>query len=200
MAKRKKAKPESSETAPPAGPWPKRIKGYGEEPPGQLVPNPKNWRTHPKAQEAALGALLREIGLTQNVIVNKRTGRLVDGHLRVALAIRDKQPTVPITYVDLNEEQEALALASFDPVAGMAEANKEALASLLSGVKIEAPAVRDMLEALGHQFGITAIGEPGLTEDDAIPEPPEVPVTVAGDLWLLGAYVKCPHCGSEQDV
>ena len=28
----------------------------------------------------------------------------------------------------------------------------------------------------------------GLTDEDAIPEPPEIPVSAAGDLWLLGDH------------
>jgi ParB-like chromosome segregation protein Spo0J len=35
----------------------------------------------------------------------------------------------------------------------------------------------------------------GLTDPDEAPEPPAVPVTRAGDVWLLGATVTCPKCG-----
>jgi hypothetical protein len=35
----------------------------------------------------------------------------------------------------------------------------------------------------------------GLTDEDAAPEPPEKPVTVLGDVWLLGAEWECTDCG-----
>ena len=35
-------------------PWRNRITGSGEEAPDQLLANPANWRTHPKAQQDAL--------------------------------------------------------------------------------------------------------------------------------------------------
>src|ERR1035437_6774191 len=34
--------------------WQNRIVRYGEEAPGQLLANDKNWRTHPQAQQDAL--------------------------------------------------------------------------------------------------------------------------------------------------
>jgi len=43
-------------------------------------------------------------------------------------------------------------------------------------------------------------GTEGLTDPDAVPEPPEEPITQPGDLWLLGAYTTCPHCGERNDL
>jgi hypothetical protein len=40
----------------------------------------------------------------------------------------------------------------------------------------------------------------GLTDPDAVPEPPEEPVTRKGDMWLLGAYTTCPHCGEVNEL
>jgi hypothetical protein len=75
------------------------------------------------------------------VIVNKRSGYLLDGHLRVDLAKAERQPTIPVKYVDLSEEEEALVLATFDPVASLAYLDMEEIASLrddLAG-SLEAP-------------------------------------------------------------
>jgi hypothetical protein len=46
-----------SAAAPTAG-WRNRITGTGEEAPDQLLANPANWRTHPKAQQDALAGAL----------------------------------------------------------------------------------------------------------------------------------------------
>jgi hypothetical protein len=43
-------------------------------------------------------------------------------------------------------------------------------------------------------------GTEGLTDPDEVPEPPDEPVTRPGDLWLLGAYTTCPHCGEVNEL
>jgi len=96
--------------APPPG-WRSRIVGHGEESPDQLLANPRNWRVHPKAQQDALAVVLDQVGWVQDVIVNQRTGHVVDGHLRVSLAISRNEPTIPVVYIDLDPEEEALVLA-----------------------------------------------------------------------------------------
>jgi len=113
--------------------WKSRIVGHGEEAPDQLLANPLNWRIHPKGQSEAMGKVLDKVGWVANVIVNKRTGNLVDGHLRVGMAIARSEPTVPVSYVDLSEEEERLVLLSLDPMAGLAIPDKELLASLVEG-------------------------------------------------------------------
>ena len=67
--------------------WANRITGHGEEAPDQLLANPSNWRNHPKAQREALREVLDSVGYVAQVIVNQRTGQLVDGHLRVEEAL-----------------------------------------------------------------------------------------------------------------
>lgn len=63
--------------------WQNRIVGAGTEKASALVANPHNWRLHPKKQQETLATVLAEVGWVQDVIVNRTTGRLVDGHLRV---------------------------------------------------------------------------------------------------------------------
>jgi hypothetical protein len=60
--------------------WRTRIVGHAEIPPTDLVPNPRNWRTHPPEQERALAGALSEVGWVAGVIVNRTTGNVVDGH------------------------------------------------------------------------------------------------------------------------
>jgi hypothetical protein len=79
--------------------WRNRIVGSGEEPPEQLLANPANWRLHPKEQQRALAGALPEVGWVVQVLVNRTTGHVVDGHLRVNLAISRGAATVPVFYV-----------------------------------------------------------------------------------------------------
>ena len=54
-------------------PWRNAIVAHGEAPPGDLLPNPRNPKVHPKAQQQALGAAIGELGWLAPVIVNQRT-------------------------------------------------------------------------------------------------------------------------------
>jgi hypothetical protein len=73
--------------------------------PDQLLANPKNFRVHPRHQQDALKGVLSEVGWVQDVIVNVRTNTVVDGHLRVMLALRHNEPTIPVKYVDLSQAE-----------------------------------------------------------------------------------------------
>lgn len=139
--------------------WKKRIVGYGEEAPDQLLANPANFRTHPKHQQDALAGVLSEVGVVQNVIVNQRTGFVVDGHLRISLAMRDNQPTVPVTYVDLAPHEEALILATLDPISALATTDAEKLRDLLDEVSTSDAAVMQMLAELAEREGVTDANE-----------------------------------------
>ena len=140
--------------------WRNRIVGYSEEEPDQLLANPSNWRIHPAAQQNALSGVLKEVGLVQNVVANRTTGHLVDGHLRVMLAMRENQPVVPVTWVELSEEEEHLILASLDPLAAMATADAGALDALLSSVQSGEEAVTNMLAQLAARSGLYNTDDP----------------------------------------
>jgi len=92
-----------------------RIVGNGMEDPEKLLAHPKNWRTHSPDQAAAVERLLQEVGWVSPVVVNKKTGRIIDGHLRVALAKKRNEKKIPVVYVSLSEKEEDLVLTMLDP-------------------------------------------------------------------------------------
>lgn len=143
-----------------------RIVGEGEEAPDQLMANPLNWRTHPKAQVDALEGLLRQVGWVQRVIVNRRTGHVVDGHARVMLAMRRGEQSMPVLYVDLSEDEERLVLAALDPIGGLATTDAEKLAELLADVSAEDAGLQALLDDLAQQIG-AGVGEADLPELNA---------------------------------
>ena len=115
--------------------WRNRIVGHADVAPAELVPNPRNWRGHPPEQQRALSGALAEVGWVAEVFVNRTTGHVVDGHLRIQLALARDEPTVPVTCDELSDDEERLVLASLDPLAAMATAEQEQLAALLAGLE-----------------------------------------------------------------
>ena len=140
-----------------------RIIGSGEEPLDNILFNPRNWRIHPLNQQNALKGVLEEVGWVQEVIINKRTGHLVDGHLRCQLAAREGAKTIPVKYVDLSEDEEALVLATLDPIAAMAATDKQKLDELFADIQSENENVRKMMDDIAAKERL-AYGESGNVE------------------------------------
>lgn len=134
--------------------WRSRIVGHGVADAKKLRENPANWRTHPDFQHQALTAVLERVGWVQTVIVNKRTGRLVDGHLRVHLSAKKGERRVPVTYVDLTEEEEALVLATLDPIAGLALPDKTKIGDLLASLETDSEDLEALFNDLRKQSGV----------------------------------------------
>lgn len=125
--------------------WQNRIVGEDRLDPRTIMANPDNFRVHSDAQRRAMQAVLDEVGWCAEVIVNKRSGRLVDGHLRVELAVERQEPVIPVSYVDLSDAEEALALASFDHLGSMAVVDADNLEELVDKIKSGNDQVRQSL-------------------------------------------------------
>lgn len=171
--------------------WNNRIVGNGTESPEQLLANPRNWRVHNDLQREAIKGVLDEVGWVQNVIVNQRTGYIVDGHLRVSVALQRGEASVPVVYVDLTEDEEALILATLDPIGGMATTDQELLNGLLSEIETSNPGLQALLDSLAGDADAPPgeeSEEEGLTGDDDLPPEREQHVCQQGDLWILGEH------------
>jgi len=169
--------------------WENRIVSSGFEDPKTLMANPFNFRNHPKHQRQALNGVLNEIGWIQDVIVNRTTGHIIDGHLRVDLA-KEKGEKVPVKYVELTEQQEKIALASIDPLGAMAEQDQAMLDDLLESIDIVADdELNAFLESLmSDNPDIEEVEVEGQIDDDEAPSTQQNAVTQPGDVWILGNH------------
>lgn len=140
-------------------PFVNRIVGHGEEDPEDLLANPYNWRIHPRDQQLALTGAIDEIGFTRSVTVNVRSGEewpvgdrnvrtVVDGHLRVILALRSGVNALPVEYVDLNPDEEYLSLMTLDPIATFAVGERRMLQDLYMKIKSDEERIQDMLQRI----------------------------------------------------
>ena len=137
--------------------WENRIVAYGEEDPSQLLANPLNWRVHPKAQQVSLSGVLDDIGFIAPIIVNRITGHMIDGHMRVSLALRNNVPSIPVIYVDLSEQEEKEALITLDPITNMAAADMRNLEALISDMGEVDDAVRLLIGEIIHESNKKAV-------------------------------------------
>jgi len=181
-----------------------RIVGHGEEAPESLRANPANWRVHPKAQADSLMATLSEVGWVQDVVVNRRTGHVIDGHLRIELAISRHEPTIPVVYVDLSEDEERLVLATFDPIGAMAIADKGKLEELLRSISVGNAGMQAMLDDIAAQHKIDLAPDTREDHPEVISRADELQAkwqVQRGQVWLLGKHrVMCGDSTDADDV
>jgi hypothetical protein len=143
-----------------------RIRELRRVPASELLPNPKNWRTHPKAQQDALRGVLAEVGLADACLARELPDgslMLIDGHLR-AETLGDGD--VPVLILDVTEAEADKLLATLDPLAAMAESDAAKFDALLRNVDTGSEALQKMMAATAAQAGLyETLSE--ASEDDA---------------------------------
>ena len=145
-----------------------RIKELRRVPAGDLIANPKNWRTHPEQQKEALRGVLSEVGIADAVLARELPdGRLMllDGHLRLNVMATEE---IPVLILDVDEAEGDKILATLDPLAAMAEADANKLDELMRQVQTGSQAVADMLTELAEEEGIVSNDASGDTDKELI--------------------------------
>jgi DNA modification methylase len=154
----------------------------------KLVPYARNSRTHSPQQIDKIAASIREFGFLNPIIVDGKNG-IIAGHGRVMAAQKLGLADVPvIEAAHLTDAQKRAYVIADNRLALDAGWDNEML-------KIE---LQD-LDLAGFDLGLTGfnldeltdlLAEPteGLTDEDDVPEVPAIPLTVEGDVWLLGRH------------
>lgn len=161
--------------------WENQIVAWDTVDPSQLLANPANYRRHPAKQREALRGSLNELGIIAPIIVNLTTGHVLDGHARVEEYITAGVTEVPVGYVKIPADKEGLALLSLDPIAAMAEADKEALDALLQDVATTEEGLQAMLAGLAEDAGLVPPNVDFPEYDESVADSVE--------------YLECPECG-----
>lgn len=119
-----------------------------------LTANPANWRVHSAEQEAALRQMLERVGVVERPLVSKKTGVMLDGHLRVKMARSAGEEGMWVDVADVTPEQERIILATLDSLAELAEGTPppSPAADLLRAQQ------RERTETMREWVGV---GEPG---------------------------------------
>lgn len=157
--------------------WVSRITGEADVDPRTLIPNVANFRRHPKAQQNAMDATLDALGWIQRVIVNKITGNMIDGHLRVERALAMKESSVPVCYVELTLEEERVALATFDPISAMAVTDKRMFDELVSSIGADNPVLLSLLAKTADDVAAVSAAD----QSDMLKEKFEILITLSDE-------------------
>jgi DNA modification methylase len=156
----------------------------------QLVPYQNNARTHSEEQIAQIAASIKEFGWTNPILVGPDYV-VIAGHARLAAAKKLGFTEVPVIVLGHLTEAQRLALVIADNQLALNAGWDEDLLR----VELRALQAEDFdLDLVG--FGESELAEllandgdfAGHTDEDAVPEPPEVAVSVPGDLWILGSH------------
>jgi hypothetical protein len=144
--------------------------------PAQLADNPANWKYHPPEQRAAFGELKSKVGWAGAALLNERTGKLLDGHMRKGMTASEGAP-VPVLIGSWDEEQERLILASLDPTGWMAIGDRRKLNDLLAGPmpSLQSKEMTDLLAAVKSTSKLLDQAEPDKRQDD---EPLDVSIAL----------------------
>lgn len=164
--------------------WQNRITRHGVQSADQFLANPRNPRKHPQKQRDAVKGSLNTLGWIAPVIVNARTGYMIDGHERVWQALQNDNAEVPFIEVDLSEAEENLALASFDWITHLATYDADNLDALLRDVQTDDVALQAVIAELATEAGVIPpdFSPVGIDEQPRLDQ--KKPIT-------------CPHCGQE---
>ncbi len=155
----------------------------------KLIPYARNSRTHSSEQVDQIAASIKEWGWTVPILVDE-AGGIIAGHGRTMAAKKLGMKTVPVMVAS-----------------GWSDAKKRAYIIADNKLALNAGWDDEMLALelgelgdLGFDLDLTGFSadeiaalmpeqiEPGLTDEDEVPEVSQTPVTVLGDVWILGKH------------
>lgn len=162
-----------------------------------LIPYARNARTHSDAQVALIAGSIREFGFNNPVLVDGENG-IIAGHGRVLAARKLGLAEVPVIELGhLNDAQKRAYILADNRLAEQAGWDRELLAlelGDLADLGVDLGAIGFDAAELDALLDLGA-GDP---REEEVPEPPAVPVSRSGDLWLLGAHRLL--CGDATDA
>ena len=166
----------------------------------RLKPYERNARTHSAEQVAQIAASIVEFGFTNPILVDSGDG-IIAGHGRLQAARELGLSTVPVVVLDhLSDRQRRAYVLADNQLALNAGWDLELLRT-------------ELQDLVADDFDLSVIGfsdeeledllpeieelPPEDADDEAVPEPPEEPITKPGDVWLLGKHRVM--CGDSSD-
>ena len=154
-----------------------------------LLPYASNSRTHSDAQVAQIAASIKEFGWTNPILIDG-DNTIIAGHGRLLAARKLGMEEVPAIILDhLSKAQQRALVIADNQLALNAGWDIDMLKAEIEDLNLEGFDLG--LLGFDDKF-LDGLLEPepseGLTDEDAVPEVPETPKTVLGDVWMLGNH------------
>jgi len=170
-------------------------------PTADLIPYARNTRTHSESQVAQIAGSIREFGFTNPILIDAENG-IIAGHGRVMAAQKLGLEKVPcIRLAHLTDTQRRAYIIADNKLALNAGWDEEMLA-------LELGELGDLdfdLSLIGFDeselANLLAETTEGSTDPDEVPDIPTDPVTVLGDVWVMGKHrLLCGDSTSIDDL
>lgn len=159
------------------------------EPTNIIIPYSNNSRTHSDSQIAQVAASIQEFGFTNPILIDENK-TVIAGHGRLLAAKKINLDQVPtITLHGLTEAQRKAYVIADNKLALNAGWDDQALQAELERLQ----ELDFNLDLIGFDVDeLAKLLEPeqveGLTDEDAVPDVPEDPVSREGDIWVCGNH------------
>lgn len=158
---------------------------------GDLLPYARNSRTHSEEQVAQIAGSIKEFGFTNPVLIDA-DGGIIAGHGRVMAARKLGLQQVPtIALLGLTEAQKRAYIIADNRLplnAGWDADMLQVELSDLSAQGFDLDLLGFTADELADLLPDPEAGAAAGADPDEIPEPPENPISSAGEVWLLGKH------------
>lgn len=160
-------------------------------PTAKLLPYARNARTHSDDQIAQIAASIAEFGFT-NPILAGSDGIIVAGHGRLVAAQKLGLEIVPVVVLDhLSPTQRRALVIADNRIAENAGWDDAMLRIELESLQLEGFDI-DLTgfdaDALAELLAGDDPNNDGQTDEDAVPEVGETPISRPGDIWIMGSH------------
>ena len=165
----------------------------------KLVPYAKNSRTHSEEQVAQIAASIKEWGFTTAVLVDE-SGSIIAGHGRVMAARKLGMASLPVMVAAGWTDAQKRAYVIADNKLALNAGWDNELLALEMGELGDLGFDLDLVGFTDEEIAalMPVQGTDGLTDPDDAPAVQENPVTVPGDVWVMGKHRLM--CGDSTSV
>src|ERR1019366_8558679 len=154
----------------------------------RLIPSGVNPRTHSPQQVAQIAASIREFGFVNPILVGP-DGAITAGGARLRAARTQGMREVPVIVLEHLSKVQRRALAIADNRLALNAGWDEEMFQLELTALLEENFDVDLLgldDEERERLLAAVDAVEGLTDEDAVPDVSEAPLTMPGDRWLLG--------------
>jgi DNA modification methylase len=169
-------------------------------PVAELIPNMRNPRTHSAKQISQIAASIEEYGFTNPVLIDG-ANEIIAGHGRVLAARQLHLERVPVIVLGhLTEIQKRAYVIADNKLALNGEWDRELLQQEMAAVEDELRKT-DAFSDQEYDELLELDRETEAADEDDAPDVPQTPVTVSGDLWILGRHrLLCGDSGLMNNI